>query len=212
MSEKLAPLHRRYLSMACACTVVGKGSRRNDYIEAAIESSYLSLILAARGIENSSCVLVRQTIELVLKHIFFSSHAVEYTWASNRVDYKDLTFQYLLEFTRRTDEYRNAFEDRKVGERIDYWYGELSRHVHVQSKYFMGYQRIGLSHGSVAKSLQCHDEKTKELWPILVAVLVAAFPLRYLKSSVTEQRAILHKCPVSLRRHLQRYLRDLSTA
>ncbi len=106
IDSQLKPIHKRYLSFACAATAVGQRAPRNEYLSGVVEVIHLSLVLAAKGLENSTCVLSRQSIELILKHIFFSTHPVEYNWAETRVDYKDLTFQNLIEFIRRTDEYR----------------------------------------------------------------------------------------------------------
>ena len=62
-----------------------------------MEAGQLTLIMGMKGLENTWCVLLRQSIELALKHIYFASHPVEYQWALSREDYRDLTFQSLLE-------------------------------------------------------------------------------------------------------------------
>ena len=82
--ERLKAIQKRYLSLACAATIIGNRSTRNEYSIGLIESSNLAMVLASKGVENTAGVLLRQTIEHTYKHIFFSTHPVEYSWAQNR--------------------------------------------------------------------------------------------------------------------------------
>lgn len=207
LDASMKPLHKRYLALACAATVVARRTKRNEYAEGVVEASHLALVLAAKGLENPSSVLLRQCIELVLKHIYFASHPVEHSWASAREDYRDLSFQKLLEYVRRTDECRRWLPDEGVCQRLDYWFSALSRHVHVQSKGFMGYSKVGSAHRPCLETVRRFDERTKELWPLLTLLLVVYFPRQYLRASVQEGKVITGSLPKDLRGIVSRFLR-----
>ena len=149
-----------------------------------------ALLLLARW---QSLELTRTT--LVLKDIFFRSHPLEYSWAQSREDYKDLTFQFLLEFVRRTDECRKDALAATLCDRLNYWYGALSRHVHVHSACFMGYRSAGTRYRPDASHLTKLDERTAETWPILTLMLILFNPERYQRASLVERRLIQYSIP-----------------
>ena len=209
LEARLKPIHKRYLALGCAATVVGHRAKRNEYAEAIIEAGYLTLVLSVKGLENSSCVLLRQCIELVLKHIYFAWHPVEHQWASSREDYRDLTFQYLLDYLRRTDEYKSLSPRDQIGERLNFWFGALSRYVHVHSKRFVQYKEVGKSFGPRRDVVERTAQRTKQLWPLLVVLLVGYFPDKYFRASALEQTLIKSVLPKDLRDVLNGYLRSL---
>jgi len=195
----LKPIHRDYLSLACAASVASHRGHRNEYAKGVAEAGHLCLILALRGLQNPSCVLLRQTIELTLKHIYFQSHPVEYSWARSRVDYKDLTFQALLTYITRTDEYRSPGDNNVTCEQIDYWYGLLSRHVHVHSRHFLGYPTIGKAYRPSLEDIKHLRQTTHHVWPRLTLLLASFHKAKFARSNLLEQRLIKHSLPVKHR-------------
>jgi hypothetical protein len=191
----LKPIHKRYLSLACAATIAGYRAQRNEYAEGIVEVGNLCLVLTLKGLENPSCVLLRQSIELVLKHIFFSSHPTEYQWAQSRVDYKDLTFQGLVEYIGRTDEYRSLGDSHDICNKIGEWYGVLSRYVHVHSRGFMRYSRSGTGYRPTEAHIKKLEERTKGVWPCLIVLLTIFHIERFRKASLIEQRLIKQGLP-----------------
>jgi len=104
VQSNLVSVYRQYLGLACLTTILSQRAPRNDYVRAVPEVSYLSMILAVKGLENSASVLLRQSIELALKHVFFSSHPVEFDWSLRRPGYREISFQFLLDYLRKTEE------------------------------------------------------------------------------------------------------------
>lgn len=208
LDTQLKPIHKRYLSLACAATVIGHGARRNEYIEGVVEANYLCLVLAIKGLDNPSCVLLRQSIELVLKHIYFATHPVEYTWAQSREDYQDLTFQNLLQYQGRTEECQRFQLCHDICVVLNEWFGKMSRHVHVHSGGFMGYSKVGSAYQPKAQILKKLNERTKEVWPRLTAILLVHFTKRYFAASSTEQSVIMSGLSGNLRKQVNQCLAD----
>jgi len=205
---ELKPIFKRYLSLACIATLVGRGKRRNEYIQSVIEASQLSLVLAMKGYENPCCVLLRQCIELVLKHVYFSTHPVEYEWVTSHEGYRDLTFQKLLDFWVITEEYRKLDTDKYVYDTLSDWFGVLSRHVHVHSRGFMGYGQVGFRYRVKVNGIKKLNERTREIWPLLTIILIAQFPKCYYGATPLEKRVIRNFLPVKFRERIDQYLQN----
>lgn len=186
---KVKPIHKYYLSLACAATIVGKRLKHKEYSHSIVEASHMSIVLTLKGLQNPACVLLRQIIELSLKHVFFLSHQVEYSWTINRLDYKDLTFQGLLEYLGRTDQHKlikkNGLDICKT---ISEQYQILSRSVHVHNQNFMAYKVPSSKTG--LKSLTDLERQTKTLWTCISILLLIFYPQKYHKASAIEQRLI----------------------
>lgn len=210
LDPKMKPIHKRYMALACLATVMGHNTKRNEYIEGVVEVSHLSLILATKGLENPSCVLLRQSIELVLKHIYFSTHPIEYGWASSREDYRELSFQNLLDYLSRTDEFRNLYKSKDIYTKINEWFGVLSRHVHVHSKGFLGYSKIESAYKPKSIIIDNLNLNTKNIWPLLMIVLIVNNPTKYCEATILEQQIIRSGLTSDLRSHLDKYLYDMS--
>jgi hypothetical protein len=205
----LKGIYRNFLSFACAATIAGHKTKRNEYVFSAIEANKLSIVLSLKGLQNPACVLIRQSIELVLKHIYFLDHPIEYSWAVSRLDYKELTFQFLLEYLKKTQEYRIIMKPKEfdISEKISNCYHIFSRYVHVHSKDFMGYKSLNAESGrEILKSL---DVGTKELWPVLSLLLTVFSTKSFLKASLIEQRLIKDCLPPLLKKRLNNYLYSL---
>jgi hypothetical protein len=207
----IKPLHKKILSLSCAASVIGGNTKSSEYIYNIAEASHLSLVLSLKGLQSPAYVLLRQTIELALKHIYFLTHPTEYSWTLTRIDYKELTFQYLIEYLKKTDEYRLLAKDRinnlDISECISYCYHILSRYVHVHSKDFMGYKTLTTEMGVAA--LKKLDESTKELWPSLLIVLTIFSPSLFIDASVLEQKLIRYALPQKYKDLLNTYLLKL---
>ena len=194
------------MSLACLSTVIGYRSKRNEYIEGVVETANLSLILAVKGIENQTCVLLRQTIELVFKHIYFSTHPVEYSWVQSRDNIREINFQFILEYIRKTDEYKNFNINDKICITINEKFGVLSRYVHVHRKGFMGYKKTASFYKTNSNIIKKLDELTKEIWPNLIALLLIFYPQKYHSSSAFEKRIIRNSMPKNLLNRIDNHL------
>jgi len=205
-APNLKPIHKKFLSFACAASIVGHRMKRNEYVVSAVEAGNLSIVLSLKGLQNPAFVLLRQSIELILKHIYFLQHPVEYSWAQSRIDYKELSFQFLLKYLKRTDEYMLLSNNQQfvIADRVEYSYHILSRYVHVHSKAFMGYKTLAKPIG--IKMLKKLNENIKELWPILSLILIAFSKNKFIQSSMLEQRAIRNNFPKNMNDMLNSYL------
>ena len=203
------PIYKRQLSLACVATIAGLRAPRNEYAKELVEASYLSLVLGVKGLENCACVLVRQSIELALKHIYFAMHPVEYGWAATREGYREPHFHALLEYVKRTDEYREFLTASSFDlcERIDEKFGVLSRYVHMQSKRFMSYRRMNVTRRIDATILRRYDSVTAFLWPSLTTMLLVFFSARFDRARESEKRLIRSILPNELKVGLGRYMR-----
>jgi hypothetical protein len=211
LSAELKPMHRKFLSLACIATITAQGAARNEYLLELVEASHLSMILAVKGIENPCYVLLRQTIELLLKHIYFSSHSVEYGWAQSREDYRDLTYQFLLGYLRRTDEISTVQDPKSIVDRLDYFYGMFSRYVHVHSDSFIRYGKLREVKNQPA-SVGKMNQRINELWPILIVILIASLPRKVLSASVLECKLIRAGLPKKYRDLLDGCLKTIALA
>lgn len=210
--SKIAPLdpilkriHKKYLSLACAATIVGRRTRGKDYLHALIEVAYLSQALALKGLENPVFVLLRQSTELALKYIYFSFHPVEHYWTLTREDYKDLNFQILLEFVRRTDEHRDFAEHLNICDELNESFSLLSRYIHVHNKRFMNYSGINSTFPPNIEVLRRLDRSAKRLWRSLVILLILFHPGKYHHAQAIERDLMLSSIEPKLRRRLHYY-------
>jgi len=211
-SAILKGIAKRQLSFSCAATVSGLRSKRNEYAWGLIEASYLSMVVAVKGMENCACGLLRQTIELTLKHIYFATHPVEYGWALTRESYKALNFQALLEYVKSTDEYREFSKcgNSNLSEGIEERFAVLSRHVHVQNKRFMSYRQMRTERKVDGVLLRRVGSLTASLWPSLTVMLVIFFPDRFVRAHEIEKRLIRSTFSHQVKQALAGYLRRRS--
>jgi hypothetical protein len=212
LKADLKPIYKRYLGLACAATLVAQRIPRNEYVIALIKACYLSVVLAIKGLENSSYVLARQSIELALKHVFFSGHPVEYKWTQTREDFRELSFQMLIDFVRKTDEIREMEKGSILCDQICSAYRVLSRYVHAHARQFL---RYGVSGGERFKSKRTAeivhklDQRTRELWPQMIFLLIIYSTNRFTRANHMEQRVIKNALGRELDHALVDYLRRL---
>lgn len=184
-------VYKRYLSLACTASVVSRRRKAGaEYAGNLVECGYLSLVLAVKGAENPAFVLLRQSIELVLKLIYFTFHPVEYTWVCSREGTREPTYASLLEFIRQTDEHRSLRIHNNVCDRIDQVYGVLSRYVHIHSQAFAHFGSLPYRSTAATKVVGNMNKRTRELWPLLTMLLVIFFPEKVRVAQENERKLI----------------------
>jgi hypothetical protein len=203
----LRPLYKRYLGLSCISSIVGNGLKRNEYILGIPEASFCSIILALRGLENPSSVLLRQSIELTLKHIYFSSHPVEYQWANISTDYKEPTCQFLLEYLSKTIECKTILKEGIINQ-LQSDFAVLSRYVHVHSKHFIVYTSKSTNSKTVLSVLSTISKVASRLWPILSLLIIVHSLPKYIKSSHLEKKITRNIMPTALKKCLDEHLRQ----
>jgi hypothetical protein len=201
-------LHKHYLSIACSSRILGERSKRNEYILGIPEAAYVAMIVALRGMRNPASVLLRQCIELALKHVYFSSHPIEYEWTLCSIDYKELTFQFLIDYWTRTIQYKEI-GGASLYSKLQSEFSTLSRYVHVHSKKFMGYAAMPIDSSGTYDVVKTFSAASARVWPPLTMLLIANAPQKYLRASTTERRIIRNVLPAQIRVGLDNYIRSL---
>jgi hypothetical protein len=121
-----------------------------------------------------------------------------------------MTFTFLIEYLRKTDECKSLQIGSWLCDRVAYWFGTLSRYVHVHSKGFIAAGGLARAYKPSRSVLKTIDNRTHELWPILATLLVAFFPADFAHASVVEQKAIRNAMPRQIKSALAKYLRDIA--
>jgi len=191
--------HRTALGLCCAATILGARSPRGEFAMAVPEAAHLSLVLSLKGQGNAAHVLLRQTIELAMKHIYYANHPVEYTWVDDAEWARGLTFQKLLEYLRRTPEARALACGDRVCTEIGRWFGCLSRHVHVASRRHMRFAALTYRPSSCAAVFLEFARLAERVWPLLTVELVVHFADKFRAAGVLEQRLVVRSLPRWLR-------------
>lgn len=204
--SQLRSVFRIFLALACIATISGYGRRRQEYVLSVVDVAQLAIVHAAKGLDNTTNVLLRQGIELSLKHVYFLTHPVEYGWVNTRDDFKELGFQWLLDYTRKTEELRSFDQSELLFNRLTHYYAALSRYVHVHSGKFMGYRKTCRGNGkTVVEKLL---DVCTGLWPTLITLLILFDVKPYVKASASEKKLIRSVLPKELRVAVDRYLRE----
>jgi len=207
---QLRGIHRRYLAFACTTTVVAERAARSEYLCAVAEVAYLSMVLAAKGIENTSGVLLRQCIELILKHLYFTTHPVEYAWAQSHEGYRELTFQFLVEYCGKTQESTDFHGANQVYADLAGHFASLSRYVHVHSRRFIKYGKRRNTKQCDQASMCRLKDVADHLWPVLGFLLILHFPRKFNRASIMEQKLMQSGLTKDLRQRLTQHLRMVS--
>lgn len=205
ISERLKPVHKKFISVSCAATVLSFRLPRSEYIKSLVGVNQLAIVLAIKGAENPMSVLLRQAIELVLKHIYFLTHPTEYQWTKTRDNFRELSFQSLLDYLCRLDEFKQFEGGKRIQENLTHSYSVLSRYVHVHSKKFNTYdpnEKLGAT-----ATLDKLVNVTDVLWPSLTTLLLLVSSHQYHAASSLEQSIILSSLPNDLRRDVKKHLR-----
>jgi hypothetical protein len=205
----LRTIYRRYLGLACLSSVLSLSGQRKDYIRGVTEVSYLGVVLATKGLENPSCVLLRQSIELVTKHIYFANHPVEYHWSATRSGYREISFQFLLDYLRKTDEIALFPEGTLLLTEIERQFGILSRFVHMHSRSFIPYTSTSVRSANRA-SISDLNQRTGELWPLLICLLVAYFPGKFIAANKNERSVMVGALSTVWHNRFKQYLRAIA--
>ena len=211
ISPRLKAIHRRFLAIACTASIASYRRPRGEYAASIIDGCQLAIVLSAKGAENSVRVLLRQSVELALKHIYFVDHPVEYSWAQTRADYRQPTFQGLLEYLKRTEEMRKIDAGQDIANQITSDYAKLSRYVHVKNRKFHSFSPIRAANRSkVVDTVNKMDAQTSTLWPALIVLLTVFSERAYTKASQLEKRLVRSGMKAAYKSSFDRYLRSLS--
>ena len=201
-------IYRRYLALSCVAQILSDGSKRNAYVRALPEAGYLAMVLALRSCQSACSVLLRQTIELSLRHIYFDTHPVEYSWVQKRDGYRDLDFVGVMEYLKKTDEIELLQGSAQILATICDWYARLSRYTHLHNGSYMGFPGINEAQTEVDLSLLRHASES--LWPQLILLLCVFHADCFLKASAAEQKLVRDALGTPLKRALASYFREIS--
>ena len=212
VSPRLKAIHRRYLATACAASIASYRRKRGEYAASIIDGCQLAIVLSAKGAENSVRVLLRQSIELTLKHIYFVDHPVEYGWVQTREDCRQPTFQFLLEYIRQTEEFGKIDAGERIINQITSDHAVLSRYVHVQNRKFQSFLPIKRANrNEVLDTVNKLLALASTLWPAIILLLIVYSERGYTQASQMEKRLIRSGLSDAYRHSFDRYLRSLST-
>jgi len=207
----LRAIHRRYLGLACLGAILSQGGYRKDYIRGLAEGSYLAVILATKGLENPSSVLLRQSIELVLKHIYFANHSIEFHWSLTRQSYREISFQFLLDYVRKTDEFSTFPGCDTLLADLERQFHVFSRFVHMHSRTFIPYKNTSSVTSANASTISVFKQRSGQLWPLLVCLLIAYFPSKFVRANKNEQSVIVRSLGSVWHNRVKGHLHSLSS-
>lgn len=190
MAEHLKRAHKSYLAFATLCHTITLENERSSYIKSAPEACLLSLAMITKGLENSSHVMMRQCIELTLKNIYFFNHPVEYKWSQNRINYREINFQFLLDYLRKSDEMDLYEKKEDLILRIEEHFHILSRYVHVHNIQFASFSTTDFSTKDNISSLKKCADAICEILALLISINVAFFLPQFLSSQSNEQALV----------------------
>jgi hypothetical protein len=210
VDSQLRGLHKRYLGLAVLATVLGDGQPRADYVAAVPEVTHLSMVLILKGLENPAFVLMRQSIELILKHIYFAHHPVEHSWSAKRIGYREISFQFLLDYLRKTDEVQEFTGGAELLQAVELEFHILSRYVHVHSGAFIRFSHFSGHATPHLSSLKSYEERSKELWPKLFSLMFVCMPTAHLRASTMELQLVLASLPADVKAGMKGHLKKLS--
>lgn len=182
-------MHKIYLALACAATVCGSRTRGKEYASGIVENASLSIVMGVKGRQEVAYVLIRQTIELALKFVYFNSHPIEYEWVKNRDDYR-ITFQFLRDYICKLDTIRPLNKGNRIADALDEWYGLLSRYVHTHNKRFIGYATQYHRRSNQLPLIPELTNRAKQTWTPVVEILVFNAIEKFGRASMNEQNLI----------------------
>lgn len=127
----------------------------------------------------------------------------------NRQNYREISFQFLLDYARKTDEAKNTQYFSDLLSELEGHFHVLSRFVHMHSKHFIPYAGINVC-AAHATTISFLKEKSLELWPLLIVVLITFFPAKYLKANANEKMLVRTATGTALWKKTAEYLRSLA--
>ena len=192
ISDKLKFAYRKYLSFATLCSVLSIDEERSSYIKSAPEAYLLSLVMIAKGLENPAHVLMRQSIEMSLKHIYFSTHPVEYNWSQTRINYREINFQFLLDYLRKTDDLDGFSTKEGMVQRLEEHFHVLSRYVHVHSIKFTTFSKSASIFSKKTKFLEGITNQLADLISLEIVILIGFFKDKFLSIPANEKSLIMN--------------------
>lgn len=163
IESDLKSLHKQHLGLSTLCFALTDQNDRGVYLAAVPEATELAMILTAKGLCNSAYVLMRQCIELTLKHIYFSTHPVEFQWSQTREGYREIGFQFLLDYLRKTDELSHVTSEFDLIADIEGDFHRFSRYVHAHSPQFMAFVPLDQTPEKIAAQTASFAKQTRHL-------------------------------------------------
>ncbi len=210
-TPNIVRIHKRYLAVAClASLLIQRKKQRNEYAKALPEVTFLTTVMATKGLESPAFVLLRQSIELCLKQIYFSTHPVEYAWSAHKDGYREISFQFLMENLKKTEELSNFPESELILTQLSNEFSESSRHVHVHSRKFIKFGIAAPSDLNLPEAIKNIANKCTETWALIISLIIMQFPQTYIKASNLEKQVIMEGVPSKYKQNLLLYLKELS--
>ena len=188
--SRIKSAYKRYLAFATLCYILASDDARSSYIKSAAEAYLLSLVMIAKGLENPAHVLMRQSLEMSLKHIYFSTHPVEYKWAQNKINYREVNFQFLLDYLRKSDELDIYKSKDLLITKIEEHFHLLSRYVHAHNIQFTSFSSEDYNLPSNAKSFERISKQAGELASLSIIILISFFRQKFFASQENEKSLI----------------------
>jgi len=205
----LRGLHKKHLALCCAVEILKGRDRKSVFLRQIPENSFLAFVFAVKGMQNPCCVQLRQMIELVLKHIYFSTHPVEYGWISTEEGLREYGFQMLIEYARRL-EWAKMIAEIQVFDNLAQAFAEMSRYVHVHSPKFLSATMRRRSRQEVIDAFGVFKRLCECTYPAIALLLIVNNPAAYFASSLTEKDVIMAGLPDEKRKFLAVFLREWS--
>ena len=177
-----------YVIISCFCEVMCTGVERASFLRNIPEVFMLSLTFGVKGYKNALGSNLRQSIELVYKHIYYAYHPVEYSWVCDRDAFKEIGNAYLEGYLEKTSEKR--FQSVKTSlEMLSYQYGKLSRYVHTHNPDYFGQTKLK-SNPDIDLVLKEMEGGYSVVAKSIILVVIAYFPAVFEATSEPEKRLI----------------------
>jgi hypothetical protein len=210
LEKDLKGLHKQHLGLTTLCAILVDGNERGIYLASVSEVAELAIILTAKGLCNSSYVLMRQCIELTLKHIYFFTHPVEFNWTQTREGYREIGFQFLLEYLSKTDEYAKHGAKLNLIPDLEGDFHRFSRYVHVQNPKFMAFVQPTSSIKEIGQQTSDFSGHVKTLVSRLCFLLALFYREQINKSQANEIALIKNAVQGPLSLPLKHLLAELT--
>ncbi|MFT3866953.1 MAG: hypothetical protein QM715_00515 [Nibricoccus sp.] len=163
---------------------------RDDYLMQIPENLWVASILALRGHVNAANVAARQAIELLLKHLYFLDHPVEYRWVQTDDNLKEFGFQYLVDYVQRLPEFDRFEAKKQCVDTLSAVFAETSRYVHVHSAKFFSGGGVTKKTEDGIKSFKEVGGRLEKIVPCISSLVTVYQWNHYMTISPAEQKMI----------------------
>jgi len=101
------------------------------FLTEARSDALTSIPLVLLGFRKQAALAIRQVLEDVLRHVYFSKHEVEFGWLKREKYF--MPWSELLDYLTRSLFYHQRKLEKRVGLTLKRLYSDLSKFVHVKS-------------------------------------------------------------------------------